>query len=155
MTLRPLHYFYFALVLFLIDQASKTAIKKNLSAFDSIRVTPFLNLVYVENTGSAFGMFKSLGNVFFIAISIVAVLVISYLLFKELSNRWAYSLLLSGALGNMTDRIIYGYVIDFFDFHIGKYHWYVFNVADASLTVGMLLLLIGSFFPKFRLKRDY
>lgn len=135
-----------AFFIYLIDQLTKTAIKKTLTALDTVRVTPFLSLVYVENTGSAFGMFRSLGNAFFITISIVAVAFIGFLIYREPANRLAYSLLIAGALGNMTDRVIYGYVVDFIDLHIGNYHWYAFNVADASLTVGMVLLIVNTFF---------
>ncbi|MCX8069050.1 MAG: signal peptidase II [Thermodesulfovibrionales bacterium] len=148
MTLNTYLVFVISLVIYLIDQTSKYAIKKLVNPTDVIAVTSFFNIVYVENVGSAFGMFKSLGNVFFITISIIAIGFITFLIFKDKDNRLPYSLLLAGAFGNMTDRLIYGYVIDFFDFYIGKYHWYVFNVADASLTCGMVLMLINAFFIK-------
>lgn len=147
-------FFGISLVIFIIDQTTKFWVKNSILPFETIYVTGFFNLVYVENVGSAFGMFKSLGNVFFITVSIIAIVVISVLIIKDRVNRLSYSLLLGGALGNMTDRIIYGYVIDFFDFHIGGYHWYVFNVADASLTVGMILILINAFLPNKSVKDD-
>lgn len=152
MIFKPCFAFVISFVIYLIDQVTKYLVKKFVNPFDVINVTPFLNIVYLENIGSAFGMFKSLGNIFFISVSVVAIGFISFLIFKDKENRLPYSLLLAGALGNMTDRLIYGYVIDFFDFFVGKYHWYVFNVADASLSVGMILMLINVFMVKK--KRD-
>ncbi|MFQ3573579.1 MAG: signal peptidase II [Thermodesulfovibrionales bacterium] len=147
-------YFVIAVAIFIIDQATKTWVKKSIHPFENIHVAPFFNLVYVENTGSAFGMFKSLGNTFFVSISIFAIIVISILIIKDKTNRLPYALLLGGALGNMTDRLIYGYVIDFLDFHIGGYHWYAFNIADASLSVGMLLMLINVLLPQKTAKNE-
>ncbi len=141
----PYPYFALALIIYCLDQASKAVVRKTFSHYEVIKVTPFLNLVYVENTGAAFGMFKSLGNAFFIIISVLAIGVMAALVWKDPTNRLACSLLMSGALGNMTDRIIYGSVIDFLDFHIAGYHWYAFNVADSAITVGMVLLLINGF----------
>lgn len=143
-------YFYFILTLIVIffDQTTKTIIKFSVNPFESIRILPFLNIVYVENTGSAFGMFKSLGSLFFIIFSSIAIIFIGYLLIKEIENRLVYAVILGGAIGNLIDRLIYGYVIDFVDFHIGNFHWPAFNVADSALTIGIFLLLYKTFFSK-------
>jgi signal peptidase II len=134
--------FLISFSVFFLDQASKYYIKTNIGFFDVIRVTPFFNIVYAENTGSAFGMFKSLGIYFFILISIAAVIFLAVLIVKDRGNSLAYSLLLGGAAGNLLDRSVYGYVIDFLDFYIGTYHWPAFNVADSALTVGIGFLFI-------------
>ena len=134
--------FLIALAVFLVDQATKYYIKLNVGFFDVIGVTPFFNIVYAENTGSAFGMFKSLGIYFFIGVSIVAVVLLGVMIVRDGSNRFAYSLLLGGAAGNLLDRAVYGYVVDFLDFYIGSYHWPAFNVADSSLTIGIAFLFV-------------
>jgi signal peptidase II len=133
-----------SLFVFLSDQAVKYYIRTNLGFFDVIAVTPFFNIVYAENTGSAFGMFKSLGIYFFISISIAAVIFLAVLIFKDRQNSIAYALLLGGAAGNLLDRVVFGHVIDFLDFYIGTFHWPAFNVADSALTVGITFLCINT-----------
>jgi signal peptidase II len=127
---------------FILDQATKYYIKATLGYFDVVTVTSFFNIVYAENTGSAFGMFKSLGPYFFIIVSIAAIIFLAVIIVKDRSNSAAYSLLLGGAVGNLLDRFIHGYVIDFLDFHLAGHHWPAFNVADSALTVGIVFLLI-------------
>lgn len=141
-------YFILALFLLLLDQITKTLIKFFVHPFEIITILPFFNIVYVENTGSAFGMFKSLGSLFFIIVSLMAIVFVTFLLIKERDNRVCYALVLGGAAGNLLDRLIYGYVIDFLDFHVGGFHWPVFNIADSALTVGIFLLLFKTFFSK-------
>jgi len=141
-------YLIVALIVLILDQSTKTLIKLYVYPFEVIRILPFFNIVYVENTGSAFGLFKSLGNTFFIIISIFAITLVSFLLVKEKDNRLCYSLIIGGAAGNLVDRIIYGYVIDFFDFHIAGVHWPVFNIADSALTIGIILLFYKTLFKK-------
>jgi signal peptidase II len=142
MTRAILPFFFISFVVFVLDQATKYYIKAHIGFFDVIRVTSFFNIVYAENTGSAFGMFKSLGMYFFIFISIAAVVFLVVLIFRDSGSRFAYSLLLGGAAGNLLDRAVYGYVVDFLDFYVGSYHWPAFNVADSALTVGIAFLFI-------------
>ncbi len=134
--------FLISVIVFILDQATKYYIKAHIGFFDVIRVTPFFNIVYAENTGSAFGMFKSLGIYFFIFVSIAAVVFLTVLIVRDGGNRIAYSLLLGGAAGNLLDRAVFGYVVDFLDFYIGSYHWPAFNVADSALTVGIAFLFV-------------
>ena len=140
MTKKPFLFLLLSGIIFALDQATKQVITASVSPFEVIRVLPFLNIVYVENTGSAFGLFKSLGNAFFIVLSLGAVALLLFLLFRDEENRLAYSLVLGGAAGNVTDRIMRGYVIDFVDFFAGSLHWPAFNVADSALTVGIGLM---------------
>lgn len=142
----PLFFFLIALAVFTLDQATKYYIKAHVGPFDVIRVLPFFNIVYAENTGSAFGMFKALGSSFFIIISAIAVIVLSALVMKDISNRTAFALLLGGAAGNLIDRLLHGYVIDFLDVYVRTWHWPAFNVADSALTVGIVLLLLTTAF---------
>ncbi|MBI5639528.1 MAG: signal peptidase II [Nitrospirae bacterium] len=132
---------------FIVDQITKLFIKEHLTLFEAIPVLPFFSIVYVENIGSAFGLFKSLGNIFFISVSVVAIVVLTVLVLKEQENRLSFSLILGGAAGNLTDRLAHGYVIDFLDIYIGRYHWPAFNVADSALTIGIILVAANALLP--------
>jgi len=136
--------FLFVLFVLLLDQLTKFLAIKFLYPDRMIKILPFLNLVYVENKGSAFGMFKFLGSEFFIILSIIAVIVLIFMCFKDYQNWFIYSLIISGAIGNATDRLIYGYVIDFIDLHVGSFHWPAFNVADTAISIGIVLFLYKS-----------
>lgn len=139
-------YFLVSFSIFTLDQFTKYLIKSNVSPYEIIRVLPFFNIVYVENTGSAFGMFKSLGNIFFIIVAVLAMVFVTVLIIKDRDNRLSFSLILGGAAGNLIDRIIRGYVIDFLDLYAGRFHWPAFNVADSALTIGIFLLALRLFF---------
>src|SRR5512139_4244473 len=115
MTKKPFLFLLLSVVILALDQTAKQVIKASVSPFEVIRVLPFLNIVYVENTGSAFGLFKSLGNTFFVVLSLGAAALLLVLLFKDEDNQAAYSLVLGGAAGNLMDRVMHGYVIDFLD----------------------------------------
>lgn len=137
------------LAVYLLDQLTKIAVKAYIApTLQFIDILPFFSIVYVQNTGSAFGLFKSLGNVFFISVGIVATVVMAYLIVNDPPQRLVYSLFIGGALGNITDRVLYGYVVDFLDFYIGRHHWPAFNIADSALSVGMVLLVWLSFGKK-------
>ncbi len=140
-------FFLVSLIVFAADQATKYLIISHFSLFEAVNVLPFFSIVYVRNTGSAFGMFRSLGNAFFIVTAVVAIVVVAFLIVRDRENRPGLSLILGGAAGNMTDRLVHGYVVDFLDFYAGSRHWPAFNIADAALTAGIFLLLVGSFFP--------
>lgn len=137
--------FFLIFFIFILDQFTKYLALKFLWPDKVINLLPFLNLVYVENTGAAFGMFKSLGSIFFIILSIIITFFLIYLMVRDSKNWIVYSLIIAGALGNITDRIIYGYVIDFIDLHIGGFHWPAFNLADSSISIGVVFFLYRSF----------
>jgi signal peptidase II len=141
-------FFVISLAVFILDQVTKYLITSHLSLFQVIPVLPFFNIVYVDNTGSAFGMFKGLGNPFFIGIAGAAIIAVAVMMIKDRENRLGLSLILGGAAGNLADRVIHRYVIDFLDFYAGKHHWPAFNVADSALTVGIALLLIKTVFHR-------
>ncbi|HKN18918.1 MAG TPA: signal peptidase II [Dissulfurispiraceae bacterium] len=144
----PVTFFLVSLCIFALDQLTKYYIKTHIGLFDVVRVTSFFNIVYVLNTGSAFGMFKSLGNLFFIIITLSAMALLIFLVIKDSRNRFPFALILGGAAGNLADRIISGHVVDFLDFYAGSHHWPSFNVADSALTIGISLLLIKTVFEK-------
>ncbi len=135
----------FSIVILVIDQVAKMVAVNFILPNQSIRVFTFLNLVNVRNTGAAFGLFQNLGNTIFIGISLVAILIILSLIIRSKEDSIALSLILGGALGNLTDRLRLGYVVDFIDLHLGRYHWPAFNLADSALSLGMVLLLFRLF----------
>ncbi len=135
----------FSIVILVIDQVAKMVAVNFILPNQSIRVFTFLNLVNVRNTGAAFGLFQNLGNTIFIGISLVAILIILSLIIRSKEDSIALSLILGGALGNLADRLRLGYVVDFIDLHLGRYHWPAFNLADSALSLGMVLLLFRLF----------
>lgn len=134
-----------------LDQASKLIINSSMQLYQSIPVIPFFNLTYVHNTGAAFSFLSEAGGWqrwFFaglaFAISIVIAIWMSRLEKHETLLAIALSLILGGAIGNLIDRLAYGYVIDFLDVYYGTRHWPAFNVADSAITLGVALMLIES-----------
>jgi len=140
--------FLLSLPLYALDQWTKQAVLRFISPDEPRIVIPdFFSLVNVTNTGAAFGSFRN-NNTFFIAISSVALLVVLALLVRRRrSDRWrniSLALLLAGILGNLTDRLLYGHVIDFllFDLHIPYAHpWPAFNVADSCISIAVVLFI--------------
>jgi len=133
------------LALFLADRLSKAWALSSLKALygRSIEVLPVFSLTYAENTGVAFGMFQD-SNLFFLVFSTALVGVLLYMRRRIEKHGWlaaaGLALVLGGALGNLYDRIAYGYVVDFFDF---SFFPAVFNVADSGITVGAVMLALG------------
>lgn len=134
-----------------LDQITKLYIDHHFGLHQSVSIIPnFFNLTYIRNTGAAFGLLskapESFRIPFFIIVPLVALTVI-VLIFKKTQETQllmitALSLILGGAIGNFIDRVRFNYVIDFLDFHwFNKYHWPAFNVADATIVVGVALLI--------------
>ncbi|MGZ3241391.1 MAG: signal peptidase II [Burkholderiaceae bacterium] len=137
-----------AILVILSDQLSKIAIAKLFTYGESRTLTSFFNLVLAYNKGAAFSFLAAESGwqrYFFTGMGIAAALFIIYLLKRHAGQRlfcWALSLVLGGAIGNVIDRIMYGHVIDFLDFHIGNWHWPAFNVADSAICVGAALFVL-------------
>lgn len=136
-----------ALIVILIDQLTKISIARLFSYGQGREITSFFNLVLVYNRGAAFSFLAAAGGWqrwAFTALGVIAAIVIGYLLKRHASQKMfctALALILGGALGNVLDRLMYGHVIDFLDFHVGGWHWPAFNVADSAITVGAVLLV--------------
>jgi signal peptidase II len=148
--------FLLSLPLYALDQFSKYLVQRFVDPDQPPRVVVegFLHLVNVTNTGAAFGSFKN-NNTFFIVISCVALLfVVSLLVRRRSPDVWrdvSLALLLAGILGNLTDRLLYGHVIDFllFDLHVPLAHpWPAFNVADSCISIAVACFIIHSFQQK-------
>jgi len=138
-----MRYIITSLIIVLLDQGTKHLVRTMIRPFETINLLPFLQLVHIRNEGAAFGLFRSLGNVSFIIISIIAIAVVSYLMIREKRDRFNLSLILGGAVGNLIDRLIYGNVTDFIDVYAGRFHWPAFNVADSALTIGISLIFLA------------
>ena len=144
----------FVLTLFCIDRFSKIYIvelaeKTNVS---EIYLTSFLNSHLVWNTGIAFGLF-SLSNEFtynlFTTLIVFINLIIIYLVIVTKDFRkYFFLMILGGSFGNLFDRLYYGSVPDFIDFHIGNFHWFIFNIADIFITVGVICLILAELLYK-------
>lgn len=143
---------YLFIILFevLLDQFSKQIITSYLDLYEKVEIIPsFFNLTYVQNYGAGFSILEG-QRFLFILITVVAIIIFSYMLYKGKNNHFIYKtsllLILGGTLGNFFDRIVHTYVIDFLDFVIFGYDFPVFNIADSFLTVGVILLLIYTLF---------
>ena len=137
-----------ALITLLLDQLTKIAVVGAFQLGEALPITPFFNLVRVHNPGAAFSFLADAGGWqrwFFTGLGVVAAGVMVYLLRMHAGQTLfclALSLLLGGAVGNVIDRVLYSYVIDFLDFYYGTWHFPAFNVADSAITVGAGLLIL-------------
>ena len=149
-------YLLLGLLVVAIDQWSKWWIELNLRPYEVRPILPSLNLTRVANTGVAFGLLPARGNfwgtVLLTVLGLVALgVVLAFFIRARRSERWLLTglgLILGGAVGNLIDRIMSGAVTDFIDFFVGSYHWHTFNVADSSITVGILFMIVDSLFGR-------
>ena len=144
-----LRFLWISILSFALDQWSKYAVMDSLSLYQSVQVLPFFNLTYVHNYGAAFSFLDSAGGWqrwFFTAIAMAVSGVILWWLKQSPKNQTllpvAFSFILGGALGNVYDRLVHGYVIDFLDFYVNGFHWPAFNIADSAIFIGAALLII-------------
>lgn len=154
---RRLFYFFFILTILIADQLTKAIIAQKIALLSSKSIIPgFFNLTHIRNRGAIFGFFSQSGSQFLYIIlmlaSLTALGLVVFYFFKtpasEKFMKISLSLILAGALGNLIDRIFRGYVVDFLDFYIKKLHWPSFNVADASITIGAILVIFIFFFKR-------
>jgi signal peptidase II len=137
-----------ASIIILIDQLTKITVAKLLTHGETRPITSFFDLVLAHNKGAAFSFLAAESGwqrYFFTGLGIAAALFIIYLLKKNAGQRlfcWALALILGGAIGNVIDRILYGYVIDFLDVHVAGWHWPAFNVADSAICVGAVMFVL-------------
>jgi signal peptidase II len=147
-----LKWLWLSLLAVILDQASKLAIAGSMHLYQSIQIVPYFNLTYVHNTGAAFSFLSEAGGWqrwFFAGLALVISGVIAVWLARlkqhETLLAVALSLVLGGAIGNLIDRLAYGYVIDFLDVYYQTWHWPAFNIADSAITLGVMLMLAESF----------
>ena len=138
--------------IFLSDRISKIYIlkKAELESGVDIYLTPYLNLYLIWNKGIAFGLLSFNENLIYQSISLIILIVcvVIFIVIIKSNGLKKYSLIsvLGGALGNFFDRIYYSAVPDFIDFHIGSFHWFIFNVADMFITIGVICLILDELF---------
>ena len=144
----------FVLTLFCIDRFSKTYIielseKTNVT---EIYLTSFLNSYLVWNSGIAFGLFSLSNeltyNFFTVLIAVINLIIVYLAVVTKDFRRYFFLLILGGSFGNLFDRLFYGSVPDFIDFHIGNFHWFIFNIADIFITVGVICLILAELLYK-------
>ena len=143
--------FFLILAIFLLDRISKIYVidqsKKSLS--NNLFLSDYLNIILMWNEGIAFGLFAFDESFFYNFITILIIMVIIIVFFMILKNKgykkYSLILILGGALGNLYDRIFFGAVPDFIDFHIGDFHWFVFNVADIFISIGVIIMILSEF----------
>ena len=138
-------------VIVALDQWSKWAIKTSFNLYQSKPVIQdLLHFTYVTNDGMAFGLSFPGGKHVLLIMTILLTGFIIGFLWKEKNGhpliKYGLALILSGAIGNLIDRLLYGKVVDFLDLMIGDFHWYIFNIADSSVTIGMILFIIHSIY---------
>ena len=152
-----------AALVIIIDQLTKLWIMTNFALYEQQNVIPGLfDLVYVTNTGAAFGFLAGSKNllrqVFFVGVALVALVVIVYAYghLKRQGKIFVYALGLigGGAIGNLIDRLRFGSVVDFLDFYLGSYHWPAFNAADSAISVGVGLFMLGTLLQHLEEKRS-
>jgi signal peptidase II len=138
------------LTLVILDQVTKALVINFFNLYDSVALLPMINLTFVVNYGFAFGLLNnpSLNQILVSLVILAIIIYFLYLLIKTQDKifQLTLTLILAGALGNFIDRIFRGFVIDFIDIYIGKYHWPAFNIADSCITVGFVVLMINILF---------
>ena len=144
----------FVLILFFIDRFSKIYVIELVEKTDisEIYITSFLNSFLVWNTGIAFGLFSFSNeltyNVFTALIVLINLLIIYLIVVTKDFRKYFFLLILGGSFGNLFDRLYYRSVPDFIDFHIGNFHWFIFNIADIFITVGVICLILAELLYK-------
>ena len=136
------------IILIGLDIISKYFVKKNLNLNQSIKLNEFLDLVYVQNYGVSFGFLSNkLPYWFFVLVGLIIALIIFYLMIiaTKKIEKYAYFIIILGAMGNISDRFINTYVIDFISLHYNNYYWPAFNLADIYITIGIIMLILTFF----------
>lgn len=135
-------------ILFGLDQWSKWVVIKTVSLGESVTLLPNLQVTLAHNTGVAFSLLSNqtslIQKILVFVVGLITLTIAIWLVKTPRTDKWsgcALVLILGGALGNLCDRILQGSVIDFIDFHIRSWHWYTFNLADAFITIGALMLI--------------
>ena len=147
-----LSWLWITLIFLVIDQITKQWVVSIMDYRETINILPFFNLYYVHNEGAAFSFLADQGGWqrwFFTAVAAIASGVFLFWLSKTPKKQKllniAFALMLSGALGNLIDSALFGYVIDFLDFYISGKHWPAFNIADSMIFIGAAFMIIDSF----------
>tara|TARA_B100000902_G_scaffold304362_1_gene292588 strand:+ start:450 stop:920 length:471 start_codon:yes stop_codon:yes gene_type:complete len=145
---------YIAAVIFILDRLSKYYILELSNSVEKldIPVTSFLNLNLVLNSGIAFGLFSVNDTLYYNIITFIIIIITLVVLLMALKTsgieKFSFSMIFGGSLGNIFDRLYYSAVVDFIDIHINNFHWFIFNFADIFISIGVMLLIFFEVFKK-------
>ncbi|OCG07155.1 signal peptidase II [Gilliamella sp. wkB178] len=150
-----LYWLLFAIIVFIVDIASKFIILNDFLLYESVNLLPFFSITYVRNIGAAFSILE--GQRWMLAVvAIIISGVIIYMLYRNPSSKklenFSLALILGGALGNLFDRLYHGFVVDFLDVNFGDWHYPTFNIADCAICVGIGLFIISNFKKSKKIK---
>ncbi|MDA8155634.1 MAG: signal peptidase II [Actinomycetota bacterium] len=137
-----------AAILVAADQYTKWLSHKLIPPGGQVNVLSFFGFVNVINRGAAFGSLQNLGNIPFMILAGIAIIIVLAIAYRDRENRVGLVLILSGAAGNLIDRAMLAHVRDFIDLHAGSHHWPAFNLADSYLTIGVILILAKEVFKE-------
>ena len=144
------------LSIFILDRVTKLYViyLDKINSGSEIYLSKYLNIYLIWNEGIAFGLFsfdeKNLYNYLTIFILIIVVFILFWIIKSKGIQKYALSMISGGALGNLFDRILYRAVPDFIDLHINNFHWFIFNIADIFITIGVFLMILSEFTVKDR-----
>ena len=148
-------YFSIAIVTIVIDQITKWIASSNLEMHDPVAVMPSFNFTLMHNYGAAFSFLSNAGGwqrwFFTIVAAVISVVLVVWITRLKSNEKWlgiGLSLVLGGAIGNLIDRVSYGYVVDFIQWYYDRFYWPAFNIADSAIFVGTAILLLSTFFTK-------
>ncbi|PHM61848.1 signal peptidase II [Xenorhabdus ishibashii] len=147
-----LRWLWLVVVVLILDLGSKLLVLQHFTLYESMPLIPYFNLTYAQNLGAAFSFLADKGGWqrwFFALVAVAITVVLLVMMYRsnakqKLSNI-AYALVIGGALGNLFDRLVHGFVVDFIDFYVGEWHWPTFNIADSAICIGAVLIIIESF----------
>jgi len=147
-----LRFLSISVIVLLLDQATKLWVDGSMKLYQTIELNSFVQLTYLRNTGAAFSFLSDAGGWqrwFFVGLALIVTVVLTVWVSRLPANsKWlaiSLTLILGGALGNVIDRIAYGYVIDFIDVFYQDWHWPAFNIADSAICIGVVMMLLDSF----------
>ena len=147
-------YFFFTITIFFIDRLSKYWAIKNLNNEDQFQIilSPYLSLDLIWNKGIAFGLLsfgeRNLYNIITGLIILVTIIVIYFAIKAKGIEKYSFMMICGGSIGNIFDRLFYQAVLDFIDIHYENFHWFIFNVADIFITIGVILLILKELVSK-------
>jgi signal peptidase II len=140
-----------------VDSFTKAYFLNHFIEGQSVKLLPFLNFTLLFNKGAAFSLLGHAGGwqqwLFGIIALVISLVILFYLARAKRSANWvcaACALILAGAVGNLYDRVVFGFVVDFIDFHVGNWHWPVFNVADSAICIGVAILFVDAIVKEIR-----
>ena len=142
----------FLIIIFLLDRISKLYVIhiQKINNNSELFLSKFLDIQLIWNEGIAFGLLSFNEDLFYNILSALIILILVFIIFEIKKNKglkkYSFIMVLGGAVGNLTDRLVYKAVPDFIDFHVGNFHWFIFNIADVFITLGIMFIIFNELF---------